>query len=126
MISIITAAVIGGSLYFSLSGALWATHVIMFILGLNVILVLYSVSIVAGLQRTLLRNPEKRIEELRASAKRIDLGTLILLRIFLLVCAWHVYSLGYILFAGITFTTVTISLVISLLRAVDSIEEKEE
>lgn len=126
MIQIIVAVIIAGSLYMSMAGALWATNVIIGILVLNVFLVLYSITIVAGFQRTLLKNPEKRIEELKASAERIDTGTLVLLRIFLLVGIWHLYTLGYVLFAGVAATTVTISILVAFFRSIDMIEDKKE
>lgn len=126
MIQIIVAIIIAGSLYLSMAGALWATNVIIGILVLNIFLVLYSITIVAGFQRTLLKNPEKRIEELKASAERIDTGTLVLLRIFLLVGVWHLYTLGYVLFAGVAATTVTISILVAFFRSIDMIEDKKE
>lgn len=126
MIQIIVALLIAVSLYLSVGGALWATNFILFLLGVNVALVLYSISIVAGFQKTLLMNPEKRIEELKAYAEKVDTKTLLLLRGFLLLCVWHIYMIGYLLFAGIAGTTVTISIVIMLLRSIDMAERKEE
>jgi hypothetical protein len=126
MIYIIVASVIAGSLYLSMSGALWATNIIIGILCLNVFLVIYSIAIVVGFQKTLLKNPEKRIEELKAFTERSDARTLILIRILLLLGVWHLYTLGYVLFAGITATTVIISIMIVLFRSIDMIEEKKE
>lgn len=124
MIQIIVAAILAGSLYLSMAGFLWATNVIIGVLALNILFVLYSVSIVAGFQRTLLKNPEKRIEELNVSAERSDAKTILLLRFFLLVGVWHLYTLGYALFVGIAATTVTISILVAFFRSVDMIEEK--
>ena len=126
MINIIVATVIAGSLYLSMGGALWATNIIIGILCLNVFLVLFSIVIVVGFQKTLLKNPEKRIEELKAFTERSDARTLILIRILLLLGVWHLYTLGYVLFAGITATTVIISIMIVLFRSIDMIEEKKE
>jgi hypothetical protein len=127
MISIILAAILGGSLYLSLHGALWATHVIIFFLTLNVVLVAYSMTVVAGLQRTLLLNAEKRIEELDKMAINTDVPVMLLLRVFLLVCVWHLYTLGYAFFAGVAATTVLISVLVTLLRSIDSsVSEKGE
>lgn len=126
MIYIIVASVIAGSLYLSMGGALLATNIIIGILCLNVFLVIYSIAIVVGFQKTLLKNPEKRIEELKAFTERSDARTLILIRILLLLGVWHLYTLGYVLFAGITATTVIISIMIVLFRSIDMIEEKKE
>lgn len=126
MIQIIVASLIAGALYLSMGGALWATNFIIGILSINVFLVLYSITFVAGFQKTLLKNPEKRIEELKASAERNDAGTIILVRILLLLGVWHLYTLGYILFAGIAATTVIISILVAMFRSIDMIEEKKE
>lgn len=126
MIHAIVALLIVSSLYLSMGGALWATNFVLFLLGLNVVLVLYSIVFVAGFQKTLLLNAEKRIEELKAYAEKVDTKTLLLLRGLLLLCVWHVYMLGYAVFAGIAGTTVTISILVMLLRSIDMVERKEE
>ena len=126
MIQIIIAAVILGNLYLSIGGYLWATNAIIAILALSAALVLYSIAIVVGFQKTILMNSEKRIEELKTYAEKVDTRTLFILRAFLLLCVWHIYTLGYVLFAGIAGTTVTISIVVMLLRSIDMAEGKKE
>lgn len=126
MIHAIVALLIVSSLYLSMGGALWATNFILCLLGLNVVLILYSIVFFAGFQKTLLMNAEKRIEELKAYAEKVDTKTLLLLRGLLLLCVWHVYMLGYAVFAGIAGTTVTISILVMLLRSIDMVERKEE
>ena len=126
MISVIVAAIIGSSLFFSLNGAIWATYVIIGILCLNVSLVFYSLALTTGFERTLLQNPQKRIEELDASAAKTDFPVILLLRVFLLVCVWHLFTIGYVFFAGIAATTVGISLFITIFRSIDAIGTKTE
>lgn len=126
MIHVILALVIAASLYLSTGGALWATNIIIGILTVNVVLVVLSITTVAGFQKTLLMNPEKRIKELKSHAERVDVETLLLLRIFLLLGIWHLYTLGYVLFAGVAVTTVTISIIVMLFRSFDMAQEKEE
>ena len=126
MIQIIVASLIAGSLYLSMGGTLWATNFILIILGISTALVIYSIALVVGFQKTLLMNPEKRIEELKAYAEKVDTKTRLLLRGFLLLCVWHIYTLGYVLFAGIAGTCVTISIAVMLLRYIDMAEGKKE
>lgn len=125
MISIITAAVIGGSLYLSLQGAVWATNVILGLLVINVSLVALSISSIAGFQRIFLLNAKDRLEDLDKSWQKTETGVLILLRLFLLLSVWHIYTLGYVFFAGVAGTTVFMSLVITVFRAVDMAKSKE-
>jgi hypothetical protein len=125
MISIITAAVIGGSLYLSLHGAVWATNVILGLLAINVSIVALSISSIAGFQRVFLLNAKDRLEDLDKSWKKTETGVLILLRLFLLLSVWHIYTLGYVFFAGVAGTTVFMSLVITVFRAVDMAKSKE-
>jgi hypothetical protein len=126
MPSVIIAAIIGGSLYLSAQGMFWATNVIFCILILNVLLILYSVSVTTGLQRTLLMNAEKRIQELDESLGKMNMPAIFLIRVFLLLCVWHLYTLGYIFFAGVAATTVTMSLLIMVFRSLDSSERIEK
>jgi len=126
MISVIVAAAIGCSLYFSMNGALWATQVIIAILAMNVFLVLYSLVLTIGFQRTLLQNPQKRIEELDVASAKMDVPVILLLRVFLLICVWHLFTLGYVFFAGMAATTVGISMLITVFRSIDAIGTKAE
>jgi len=116
--SVILAAIIGGSLYLSVHGALWATHIIIGILSLNILLVSFSVTIFMGFQKTLLANPDKRLEELRVANSNIP--ELFLLRLFMLACIWHLYTIGYVFFAGIAVTAVTLSILVMTFRSIDS------
>lgn len=124
--SVILAAIIGGSLYFSVNGLLWATQIIIGILSLNIFLVAVSVSTFMGFQKTLLANPQKRLEELRLTEEKTDVSVLLLLRFFMLACAWHLYTIGYVFFAGIAVTTVTLSILIMTFRALDAVKAKEK
>ena len=125
MISIITAAVIAGSLYLSLHGAVWATNVILGLLLVNVCIVALSISSIAGFQRVFLLNAKERLEDLDKSWQKTETGVLILLRLLLLVSVWQIYTLGYVFFAGVAGTTVFMSLVITVFRAVDMAKNQE-
>jgi hypothetical protein len=125
MVSIITAAVIGGSLYLSLQGAVWATNIILGLLLINVSIVALSISSIAGFQRVFLLNAKDRLEDLDKTWQKTETGVLILLRLFLLLSVWHIYTLGYVFFAGVAGTTVFMSLVITVFRAVDMAKSKE-
>lgn len=120
MISAIIAAIIGGSLYLSLGGTLWATQILIGLIVINISLVLLSVATVIGFQKTMLMKSEKRLAELKENSDRIDVGTVLLLRILILFGVWHIYTLGYIFFAGIAATTVCLSIVIMLLQKLES------
>lgn len=125
MVSIITAAVIAGSLYLSLHGAVWATNVILGLLVINVSIVALSISSIAGFQRVFLLNAKDRLEDLDKTWQKTETGVLILLRLFLLLSVWHIYTLGYVFFAGVAGTTVFMSLVITVFRAFDMAKSKE-
>lgn len=125
MVSIITAAVIGGSLYLSLQGAVWATNIILGLLLINVSIVALSISSIAGFQRVFLLNAKDRLDDLDKNWQKTETGVLILLRLFLLLSVWHIYTLGYVFFAGVAGTTVFMSLIITVFRAVDMAKSKE-
>lgn len=119
MISIIIAAILGGSLYLSANGVLWATNVIIVMLSLNVFMIVLSSSVVAGMQRSMLLNAENRIKQLDETLSKTNVPVLFLTRLFLVVCVWHLYTLGYLFFAGIAATTVSMSLLVLLFRSFD-------
>jgi hypothetical protein len=126
MIHVILALLIASSLYLSMGGAIWATNIIIGILVLNITLVVLSITTVVGFQKTILMNAEKRIGELDSYAEKMDTSTLLLLRVLLLLGVWHLYTLGYILFAGIAGTTVIISIIIMLFSSLDVSKDKKE
>lgn len=126
MMPIIVAAVIAASLYLSANGVLWAAQLLIAILATNILLVIYSIAFLGGFQKTMLKNSEKRIKELEEAYERHDHRTVILIRLLLLIAVWHLYTLGYVLFAGVAGTTVAISLLVALLRSIDMAEEKKE
>jgi hypothetical protein len=110
MISVILAAFIATSLYFSLQGVVWGTYAILFVLSLNVIMVVFAMSILTGLQRTYLMEADKRIKELNEADANTNAPAVFLVRLILLACVWHIYTLDYVLFAGISGVTVITTL----------------
>jgi hypothetical protein len=119
MISIILAALLGASIYFSMQGVVFATNFLIAFLMLNVTLITYSIVVTNGLQRTLLLNAEDRIEQLDKRLSKRDVPVIILLRLFTLLCVIHIYSLGYYFFAGIAGIVTAISILVIFLQALD-------
>lgn len=115
--TLILAAAISASLYFSLQGVIAGTYFLLFVLGLNVLMVSYSATVFAGLYRHIMKNSDEYLQT--ALAKRTDTneGIQFLIRAMLLVSVYHVYTLGYVFFAGVASVTVVISLVSTVLNA---------
>lgn len=123
--SVILAAILGGSLYFSMQGAILATNILIGILSINTALVAFCTPIVIGFQKSILMDAKEKLAKIEETSQKVDIKVLILLRVFLLVCVWHLYMIGYVLFAGIAGTTAVISLLISVFRAMDMMEIKK-
>lgn len=123
--SVILAAILGGSLYFSMQGAILATNILIGILSINIALVAFYTPIIIGFQKSILMNAKEKLAKIEETSQKVDVKVLILLRVFLLVCVWHLYMMGYVLFAGIAGTTAVISLLISVFRAMDMVEIKK-
>jgi hypothetical protein len=126
MITIIAAGIVASSLYFSIHGSLWAIYVILGILSLNVFLTVLGVSFLVGFQKTYLLKPLERLKEIEKAENTIDTPSIFVFRVLLLISVWHIYTLDYLLFAGITGTTVTISLLAMLFKVLDSLKENDE
>lgn len=123
--SVMLAAILGGSLYFSMQGAILATNILIGILSINIALVAFYTPIVIGFQKSILMDAKEKLAKIEETSQKVDIRVLILLRVFLLVCVWHLYMMGYVLFAGIAGTTAVISLLISVFRAMDMLEIKK-
>jgi mannose/fructose/N-acetylgalactosamine-specific phosphotransferase system component IID len=119
MSSIILAAFVSVALYFSLQGAIWGTYAILFVLSLNVFMIIFGVSLLTGLQRTYLLGAKERLKDLDETDAKTNSSAVFLVRIILLACVWHVYTLDYVLFAGIAATTVVTSLLVLFIKIFD-------
>jgi hypothetical protein len=119
MPSIILAAFVSVALYFSLQGAIWGTYAILFVLSLNVFMIIFGVSLLTGLQRTYLLKAKERLKDLDESDAKTNSSAVFLVRIILLACVWHIYTLDYVLFAGIAATTVVTSLLVLIIKIFD-------
>jgi hypothetical protein len=117
--TLILAITISASLYFSLQGAIAGTYVLLFILGLNVLMVSYSASIFGGLYHCIMKNSEEYLQSVIAKRGENNEGSQFLIRAMLLVSVYHVYTLGYIFFSGVATVTVTIALVSTVLNILE-------
>lgn len=119
MPSIILAAFVSVALYYSLQGAIWGTYAILFVLSLNVFMIVFGVSLLTGLQRTYLLKAKERLKDLDETDAKTNSSAVFLVRIILLACVWHIYTLDYVLFAGIAATTVVTSLLVLIIKIFD-------
>jgi hypothetical protein len=116
MIHVATAAIVCLSLHLSLQGIVSGTYVLLFLLGMNVLLVSYSSAVVSGFYRYIFKNSNTDSQlKIILNKKRDSIGLQAIVRIMLLLSVYHVYTIGYIFFAGLAAATVTISFVASLL-----------
>jgi hypothetical protein len=120
MVNVILALLLGGSLYYSLAGVAFATNIIIVILLLSVVLTTYSIVILGGFHRTILMSAQEHLELINTASTKTNFPVIILLRGLLTACVWHLYTLGFVFFAGVAATTVTISLVITIFMMIDN------
>jgi hypothetical protein len=102
-----TAAIVSFSLYLSLQGIISGTYILLFILGVNVFLVLYTASLLSVLYITKSKDEQFQNSLIKGNE---DISLKIILRLMLLISVYHVYVLGYTFFAGAATVTVLISL----------------
>jgi hypothetical protein len=102
-----TAAIVSFSLYLSLQGIISGTYILLFILGINVFLVLYTASLLSVLYITKTTDDQLQNSLIKGNE---DISLKIILRLMLLISVYHIYTLGYVFFAGAATITVLISL----------------
>jgi len=114
--SLIIAITITVSLYLSLQGIIGGTYFLLVLLGLNVLMVSYSATFLMGFYKVMLKTPDDFESALR-KRDSVDNGILFLVRSMLLGSVDHIYTLGYVFFAGVALVTVIISLFSTILAA---------
>jgi hypothetical protein len=120
MIHVTTAAIVCFSLYLSLQGVVSGTYVLLFLLGMNILLVSYSSAVISGFYRYMFKaaNTDSHLKTI-LDKKRDSIGLQAIVRIMFLLSVYHIYTIGYIFFAGLAAVTVTISFVASLLTIIE-------
>jgi hypothetical protein len=113
---ILTALVISYSIHISIDGVVAGTYIILALLGMNVFLTVYSASVLMGTFVYILKNPDMSADILTKNSVSDEMGLQLLIRLMLLACVYHIYSLGYHLFAGIALTTVFISVLSNIVQ----------
>jgi hypothetical protein len=126
MISILTAATIATSLYFSMQGAMAATYIIIALLGMNIMLVTFSSATLVGMRKHMLKNPENYLK--KTLENREDPLIHVLIRLMLLVGVYQVFLLGYVFFAGAATVSLTISIIAGVWEWFDNnfLDKKDE
>ncbi len=113
---IFTAAVITVSLYFSLQGVITGAYILLCLLGLNIMLVSYSAAVFSGLYKHIMKNSEEYLGTILNKETNKDAKLKFIVRLMLLLSVYHIYTIGYVFFAGMAAVTVSISLIGSMLN----------
>ena len=120
MTGILMAIFIAGSLYFSMEGVIYGTYAILFVLGFNVISITYSSIIFLGLYKYMIRSKKTFFQTDLPANKDF-----ILIRFMLIICVYHIYTLGYIFFAGVALVTAVIALFSYIIYMLDEVIHDE-
>jgi hypothetical protein len=122
MIHILNALLVSTMIILSIYGSLFATYTLIVILFINIILVIYTSSVISGFFPFILKNNEKYLNIPNNS--RPDPIMLFLLRCILLVAVYQIYIQGYVFLAGLATSTVIISIFDSLFKYINLKIEK--
>jgi len=114
MIHVIVAMIIAISLLASLQGMIYGTYIIIIMLGLNVGAIILSTSL------SMIRDGANSPYMME------NFGSIILVRIMLLLSIWHIYMIGYTFIAGVAAATVTITILSLIFRKLESLDEDAE
>lgn len=109
MIEIFFALLYVGGLYFSSNGIVLGTYVLFALLGIHVVMIILASS--AALATDV---------EVDKDAPDPNAKMNLLLQLFIVASAFHLYQIGYALFAGIVVASVTIAFItntLSMFRA---------
>jgi hypothetical protein len=116
MTHVVVAATLAISLFFSLQGAIYGTYVIITMLGLNVGMIILSAS--------LSMTPEVKINSSSMTTHLMEnFGSMLLVRLMLLLSIWHIYTIGYTFIAGVATVTVLITIFSMIIRKLESMAE---
>lgn len=112
MPNIIIASITVLGLLFSLQSMIIGTYVLLLVLSLNIFFIILSSSIFIS---------ALKIDIEDSVIDKSELLTKFLVRLLFLLSVWHLYSIGYVFFAGIALATVIITILSIIFSVFDDL-----
>jgi hypothetical protein len=117
MTQIFSALFISSMIILSIYGNLYATYALIGVLSINVVLIIYTSSIIIGFFKFILKNNEKYLNIVNVNTG--DHVISFLIKCILLIAIYQIYIQDYVFLAGLATSTVMISLLESMIKLVN-------